>query len=203
MRNLKFSVLLVFISFFSLTIIAQTKNVDSILSLNDGTINNQFEYVIKKSNKYQDFKVIKTDWLYTLKAHTLDSLNTFRKNLLNAKAIVDSLTVEVSSLKANLRDSQNDLFKTNEKKNSMHLFGLQMSKANYNLLMLIIIAVLLAFLFIFIYKFKNSNTITKTAKNNLAYIEEEFEEHRRNALVREQKVRRQLQDELNKQKDTS
>jgi len=31
-------------------------------------------------------------------------------------------------------------------------------------------------------------------------LELEFEEHRRNALEREQKVRRQLQDEINKQK---
>ena len=31
-------------------------------------------------------------------------------------------------------------------------------------------------------------------------VEEEFDEHRRTALEREQKVRRQLQDEINKQK---
>ena len=56
---------------------------------------------------------------------------------------------------------------------------------------------------IFIYRFKNSNTVTKSAKKSLAEIEEEYEDHRRNALEREQKVRRQLQDELNKQKGKS
>ena len=52
----------------------------------------------------------------------------------------------------------------------------------------------------FIYKFRNSNAVTRAAKKSLEETELEFEEHRRTALEREQKVRRQLQDELNKNK---
>ncbi|GAL80099.1 hypothetical protein JCM19274_3669 [Algibacter lectus] len=80
------------------------------------------------------------------------------------------------------------------------MFGLQMSKSSYNVLMWSIIGGLLAFLLFFIYKFNNSNAITRAAKKSLAETEEEFEEHRKTALEREQKVRRQLQDEINKQK---
>ena len=96
--------------------------------------------------------------------------------------------------------TQDTLTATNTEKDSMALFGLQMSKTSYNMLMWAIIAGLLVLLITFIYKFKNSNSVTKDAKSALAEIENEFEEHRRNALEREQKVRRQLQDELNKQK---
>ena len=85
----------------------------------------------------------------------------------------------------------------------MSLLGLQMSKTSYNILMWTIIGGLLTLLLIFIFKFKNSNSVTKAAKKALAETEEEFEEHRRSALEREQKVRRQLQDELNKQKGIS
>jgi len=77
-----------------------------------------------------------------------------------------------------------------------------MSKTGYNILMWTIIAALFALLLFFVYKFKNSNTITKDAKRAREEMEEEFEEHRKTALEREQKVRRQLQDELNKQKST-
>jgi hypothetical protein len=45
--------------------------------------------------------------------------------------------------------------------------------------------------------------VTKEAKRKLEDIETEFEDHRRIALEREQKVRRQLQDEINKNKKTS
>ena len=82
----------------------------------------------------------------------------------------------------------------------MALLGMQTSKTNYNVIMWSIIAALTAFLLFFIYKFKNSNSLTKEAKHKLEEVETEFEEHRRTALEREQKVRRQLQDELNKNK---
>jgi F0F1-type ATP synthase membrane subunit a len=82
----------------------------------------------------------------------------------------------------------------------MSLLGLQMSKTSYNVLMWAIIAGLLALLLFFIFKFKNSNSVTRNVKNALEEIEEEFDEHRKTALDREQKVRRQLQDEINKHK---
>ena len=209
MSNLKFSALLVLISLFSITITAQKQtDIDkSKLSLNDGTIDNQFEYVIQKSYTYRGngkiYKNVERHWLYTLKAHTLDSLKALQDKLDTTNKVVNTQQTEINQLKTNLATTQGTLDTTNLEKDSMSLLGLQMSKTNYNLLMWGIIGALLALLLIFIYKFKNSNVITKTAKNNLADIEEEFEEHRRNALEREQKVRRQLQDELNKQKGTN
>ena len=84
----------------------------------------------------------------------------------------------------------------------MSLFSLQMIKISYNMLIWYIIGALLDLLIFFVYKFNNSNVVTKEAKLALAEMEEEFEEHRKVALEREQKVRRQLQDEINKQKDS-
>ncbi|OUR95132.1 tRNA (guanine-N1)-methyltransferase [Flavobacteriales bacterium 34_180_T64] len=179
------------------------ENDEDKLSLNEGTIDNQFEYVIQKSNKYQDYKVVKRTWLYALKAHTLDSLKAVHKALGDTQIIVDTQAKEISNLKSNLTNTQTTLDQTNIEKDNMALFGLQMSKGNYNVLMWSIIGGLFALLLLFIYKYKNSNSITKLAKQSLAETEEEFEEHRRNALEREQKVRRQLQDEINKQKTNS
>jgi septal ring factor EnvC (AmiA/AmiB activator) len=170
------------------------------LSLNSGTIDNQFEYVIQKSNSYQEFKVVKKTWLYALKAHTMDTLNANRKNLADTQSIVDSQANEIEGLKTSLAQTQAKLDQTEEEKNNMALFGIQMGKTKYNVLMWCIVAALLGLLLVFIYKFKNSNTLTRAAKLKLDEVETEFEEHRRTALEREQKVRRQLQDELNKNK---
>ncbi|MBD3661274.1 MAG: tRNA (guanine-N1)-methyltransferase, partial [Arenibacter algicola] len=59
---------------------------------------------------------------------------------------------------------------------------------------------LLMFLIFFIYKIRNSNNSTQEAKSTLAEEETEYEDHRRRALEREQKISRQLQDEINKHK---
>lgn len=182
---------------------AQTKAGEEKLSLNSGTIDNQFEYVIRKSNNYQEYKVVKKNWLYALKAHTLDSLNAVHKQLGDTKQIVANQGKEIEVLKTNLADTQDTLNATNLEKDSMSLFGIQMSKTGYNVLMWSIIGGLLALLLFFVYRFNNSNSITRNAKKMLAETEEEFEEHRKRALEREQKVMRRLQDELNKQKATS
>jgi len=204
MNQLKFLTLIFLISFSSLNTYAQNNQQPSQeeekLSLNSGSIDNQFEFIIRRSNRYQDYKVVKTNWLYTLKSHVLDSLKAVQDDLDSTNLVVSEQQKEIDDLKTNLSTTQTSLDATNKEKDSMALFGMQMSKSGYNMLMWIIIAGLLALLVLFIYKFKNSNSVTKQAKNALAEIEEEFEEHRKVALEREQKVRRQLQDEINKQK---
>lgn len=187
---------------FSLqTTTAQTADQEEEqLSLNSGTIDNQFEFVIRRSNSWQDYKTVKKTWLYALKAHTLDSLKAVHKDLADTQAIVKTQAGEIESLKSNLSSTESTLNATNDEKDNISLFGIQTNKTSYKVLMWSIIGGLLALLLLFIYKFKGSNSSTREAKLKLNEVEIEFEEHRRNALEREQKVRRQLQDELNKHK---
>tara|TARA_R100001377_G_scaffold79512_1_gene57835 strand:+ start:81 stop:692 length:612 start_codon:yes stop_codon:yes gene_type:complete len=200
MNSFKKILFLLFIASYA-SINAQTSTEeDNQLSLDSGTIDNQFEYVIKRSNNYQDYKVVKVNWLYKLKEHTLDSLKSIHSELTTAEGTISNQNNEIARLKSSLQNAEDALKKTTSEKNNMDLFGLQLTKPNYNILMWSIIGLLLVFLFLFLYKYRNSNAVTREAKKNLSDIEEEFEEHRRTALEREQKVRRQLQDELNKQK---
>ncbi|MBN4085450.1 tRNA (guanine-N1)-methyltransferase [Flavobacteriaceae bacterium AH-315-B10] len=204
MKSLKFSILVLLLIFVSTFISAQDKKQQS---LNDGTIQDQFEFVIKKSSNWRDergqsYEVIKRNWILNLKVNTLDSLKAIQTKLIDTRDVVNKQQKEIDGLKTNLSKTQDTLLTTNEEKDSMALFGLQMSKTSYNLLMWLIIIALLVLLILFIYKFNSSNSVTRIARNNLTDIEEEFEEYRTNALEREQKVRRQLQDELNKQKRT-
>lgn len=174
-------------------------------SINEGSINDKFEYVLRKSGNFKGtnglpYEAVKRSMLLSLQKQTNDSINTLKSKLSKSNTTIINQNKEINDLKSNLSKTQATLDNTNKEKDSMALFGMQMSKTGYNTLMWTIIAALLALLILFIYKFKNSNAITKQAKQNLAEIEEEFDEHRRVALEREQKVRRQLQDEINKQK---
>ena len=177
-------------------------------SINEGSINDQFEYILRKSGNFkgtngQQYEAVSRNLLLALQSHANDSLKTIREDLNKTLATIETQQKEINDLKSQLSNTQSTLDATNQEKNNMSLLGLQMSKTSYNILMWTIIAGLLTLLLIFIFKFKNSNSVTKAAKKALAETEEEFEEHRRSALEREQKVRRQLQDELNKQKGIS
>jgi len=206
MNPIKSLFFIVFTSLISFTAFSQTNNDDDeTLSLYESSIDNQFEYILKKSGNFkgtngQPYEAVKRSMFLALRAHTMDSLKTVHKNLAETQAVVKTQAKEIADLKANLSNTKVDLEKTDSEKNNMALFGMQMSKINYNVLMWSIIGGLLALLLFFIFKFKSSNAITREANHNLAEIEEEFDEHRRTALEREQKVRRQLQDEINKQK---
>ncbi|GFZ86632.1 hypothetical protein GCM10011531_17520 [Aquaticitalea lipolytica] len=197
-KNLLFTLLCLVA--FNYTNAQETDTDENKLSLTEGTIDNQFEYVIQRSNSYEDFKVVKKTWLYSLKAHTIDTLKVIQQNLSDTKLVVKNQAEEIKILKDNLANTNATLSTVKEEKNNMSLFGMQMSKAGYSALMWSFIAILLALLLLFIYKFRNSNIITKQAKKSLEDTEREFNEHRSIALEREQKVRRQLQDEINKQK---
>ncbi|TPV32262.1 tRNA (guanine-N1)-methyltransferase [Paucihalobacter ruber] len=170
------------------------------LSLTEGDVENQFEYVIQRSNNYQDYKVVKKVWLQQLKSHVMDSLNQVKSEVVKSSLVIEQQSEELSKLKDDLNSTKLKLDNTITEKDSMQLFGLQLSKTGYSTIMWAVIGVLLLMLFLFIYKFNASNSITNSTKKKLVEVEEEFEEHRRVALEREQKVRRQLQDEINKQK---
>ncbi|MGK0253609.1 MAG: tetrahydromethanopterin S-methyltransferase subunit B [Mariniflexile sp.] len=191
---------------FALSSFSQnTESEDNKLSLNSGTLDNQFDYVIKKSGKFiderrQEYRVVKSFWLTDLKSHVHDSIKGIQKNLVNSQITLKAQAQEISDLKTSLDSTQSTLDKTKNEKDNMSMLGTQMSKDGYRTIMWSIIGTLFALLLFFIYKFKNSNTITKDAKRVLSDLEDEFEEHRKIAVEREQKVRRQLQDEINKQK---
>lgn len=184
---------------------SQEDTADETLSLTSGTIDSQFEYIFQKSGNFkgtngQKYEAVKFNSLLILKANVLDSLKTINKNLENSKNTVIAQNKEIEALKASLESTNSTLTATNEEKDNMSLFGMQMSKAGYNVLMWSIAGGLLALLLFFMMKFKSSNSSTKEAKRKLNEVEVEFEEHRRIALEREQKVRRKLQDEINKNK---
>ncbi|WP_299521925.1 tRNA (guanine-N1)-methyltransferase [Winogradskyella sp.] len=207
MKTLTRLTVILIVTFSLHTINAQSNiaNTKDQLSLDKGTIDSQFEYVFRKSGNFkgtngQPYEAVKQVWLLKLKSNVLDSLKTTYKNLEDSKNTVEGQAKEIADLKAQLSTTQSTLDQTNTEKNNMALLGMQTSKTNYNVIMWTIIAALLALLLFFIFKFKNSNALTRGAKLKLEEVETEFEEHRRVALEREQKVRRQLQDEINKNK---
>ena len=198
MNSSKYSIFIFLVCFYFANAKVQAQ------SLNQGTIGEQFDFVINKSNNFsergQNYEVINLQTLLELKAHALDSIKMMHNKLENAKNEVSPLHQQITTLKTNLSDSQNALALIKEQKDDMNLLGMQMSKASYSLVMWSVIAVLLVLLLFFIYRFKNSNAVTITTRESLENLENEFKEHRTFALEREQKVMRQLQDERNKHK---
>jgi len=168
--------------------------------IDTGSVKNQFDYLITKSYKYKDYKSVKTNWLYKLKANVSDSISALKNEITIANSSINSQNQTIDSLKLAVNSSKETVNNLNTKIQSISLLGLQINKGTFKSIVFSFIAILIILLLFFITKFKQSNSITVQTKQALKELDEEFEAHRKIALEREQKVRRQLQDELNKQK---
>jgi len=182
-----------FLFLFSVHLSAQ----DSV-QVHKNTLNNQMIEAFEKSNSYQEYKVIKKSQLASLKRSVLDSVSKLEKQIASQQNDLENQKSEIDSLSKNLKSTQEQLVESKEKEDGIELLGITTSKASYNAIMWGVIVLLLfvgGFLF---YRFLNSHKVTKAAQLKMAEIEIELEDHRRKSLEREQKLRRKLQDEINK-----
>ena len=86
MSKIYFIFLTLLFSFSSIS--AQETNDD--LSLTNSTIKEKFEYLMVKSNNYQEFKVVKKSWLNTTKNQVLDSLTKQQLNIKSLNVVIDN-----------------------------------------------------------------------------------------------------------------
>tara|TARA_R110002049_G_scaffold50271_3_gene142724 strand:- start:8208 stop:8828 length:621 start_codon:yes stop_codon:yes gene_type:complete len=180
-----------------------TKEEDA-LSLDGGTIDSQFEYVFKKGGNWGaagvKYEIVKITYLNKLRENVLDTLSAYGNTKVSLKNTIKENEATITDLNQKLDLTTKNLTTVTEEKDSMSFLGIQVSKITYNLMLWSIIGGLVVLLLLFIYKFRKSNVLTQEAKTNLSELEVEFEDHRRRSLEREQKVSRQLMDELNKHK---
>ncbi|WP_276167149.1 tRNA (guanine-N1)-methyltransferase [Zobellia alginiliquefaciens] len=183
---------------------AQEDETQDELSLDKGAIDSQFEFIFTKSGNYRSdgkkYEVVRTISLEKLRQNVLDSLKGYNKRVGELKATIGGHESTIGSLNKKLEETTNNLAGVTEEKDSMSFLGIMVAKSTYNGILWTVIFSLLALLLFFIYRFRNSNILTQEAKTNLSELETEYEDHRRRALEREQKISRQLQDEINKYK---
>lgn len=179
---------------------------DDKLSLDEGPISNQFDYIAKRSGNYRAdgvrYEVVKETNLFKIRKNVLDSIAAMNKKTSELKSTIAEHETTITSLNKKLEETTTNLSLVTEEKDSMSFIGIPVSKGTYNFILWTIIGGLFLLLGLFIYRFRNSNILTQEAKQNLSELEVEYEDHRRRALEREQKISRQLQDEINKQKKT-
>jgi len=195
-KNFFFTFILLFICNLSF---AQETTETNQEETSSTTINNQFDELIESSNNYQDYKVVKRYELIQLQKSTVKKVDALNEVIVASKKTINEQNTKIEDLKSQLSDTQNNLNKVTEEKDQILFFGLPTDKGTYQTIMWVIIFALILILLFFIYKFKQSNVLTKEAKKNLAENEVEFDEYRKQALEKQQKLGRQLQDEKNKQ----
>ncbi|WP_422089436.1 tRNA (guanine-N1)-methyltransferase [Tenacibaculum ovolyticum] len=183
--------------FFILTqsVIAQTTIINE-----PNTVKNQFKKLYKNSNNYQIYKVVKKNAFLSLQKNILDSIKIIKEDAISKQLKINEQQKSITSLRTKIDTLNSELSVSIDKEDAISFIGIPLNKGTYNTILWSIIGILLVGLAFFIYRFNNSNSVTKETKNLLTDIELELEQYKRNSIDKEQKLRRQLQDEINKQR---
>ncbi|MFV0377102.1 MAG: hypothetical protein ACK5JD_07320 [Mangrovibacterium sp.] len=172
-----------------------TQANNTVVTNDSLTIENQFEHLFTRSNRFEDYKVMKMSSYNTLKKNTLDSIRMYtvqvgqlKNEILNLNAKIDTQAVNITSLSTELENTKNI-------QDSMSFLGLfYVSKASYNSIMWGLVICLLALSSILFSMFKRGHSVVKLTKKQLEEVQSDLENQRKNALVREQKLARELMD---------
>jgi predicted PurR-regulated permease PerM len=185
---------------FTLAIALCAINFVGFAQDNTNTIDNQFNTLLNESTNWQNSKIVQLDKLQQLQKNVNDSLTKLHLTIVDNKDASQGHKDSVEALTAQLKVTQDSLKTSLTKTTNIEVLGLSSEKSTFLTVIWAIIGVLIILLGVIYYRFKKSFMDIKEVKSKLTETEEELDELRKSSLEREQKSRRQLQDEINKNK---
>lgn len=162
------------------------------------SLEGKFDELVDQSGNWEKFKLVKKESLYTYKNILLDSVKAHKSLLQEKLNTIQTQSSQIKELNTNIAQLQEALDKEKNRNDSMDFFGLTIEKGVYSIIVWGIIILLGISLVVFVSRYARSNSITRGALKDFEDLQNEYEEYRSKAIEREQKVRRQLQDEINK-----
>lgn len=188
------------LSGLTLTVSAQDSEIQPSENLN-GTLEQQFDYIYKRSNNYEIYKVVSKKNFEHLKKSSLDSIRVYKNEINTLNSKLSSEIQERDNLSTQLTSLKEDYLKVNEEKESVSFFGIRLDNNLFNMIILGVFIFLGLLLFFFIMKFKSAKSEARIVVDNLTKVEEEYADYKRRAMEKEQQLGRRLQDEINKHKN--
>jgi hypothetical protein len=163
--------------------------------LNDKSLNSQYQYLLTKVFHYQQ------PLLAALWKNAMDTLNASKNHLKEAQAKLGSQSKAVDSLKTTMTSKDQSLSESNAKADAISVFGVLVSKSNYNVVMFCLVGGLAAALVIVIITTAKHKHEAKYRTELYEEIEEEYKTFKAKAHEKELKLARELQTERNKLDD--
>lgn len=163
-----------------------------------GTIDSQFFHLNRISRTQEGFKLIRRPNLDLVRQNVLDSIHLYQSESIAKSEEIANLQNEIVMIRDSLAVVNQDLAALQKESATIDFMGMSIHGVTYHLIVWgLILTFLILLIFIFI-RSRQNNVSTRDAKDNLAVLQEEFDVFRKKSLEKEQKLKRQLQDEINK-----
>ncbi|EHO10643.1 hypothetical protein HMPREF9714_01607 [Myroides odoratimimus CCUG 12901] len=185
---------------FTFTVALIAISLASVAQERTNTIDNQFNTLLNESTNWQKSKIVEVEKLHQLQKNVNDSLTKLHLTIANNKDASLEHKESVESLTSQLQITRDSLSTSLTTTKNIEVLGISSEKSTFLTIIWAIIGILIIVLGIIYYRFKRSFSEIREVNRKLSETEEELEELRKSSLEREQRIRRQLQDEINKNK---
>jgi len=162
------------------------------------SLQGQFDEMLRVSSNYQVYKTVRRTFLDAFMANVSDSISIHTTEISQLKNRISDQEAKIAEQAAAVDDRQGQIATLTDEKDSISLLGMPLSKATYSLILWSAIIALLAMLLFAIARMRLAVGSAREARQDFQQVNEDLEKSRKTRLEVEQKLRRQLQDEINK-----
>ncbi|NNK81186.1 MAG: hypothetical protein HKO93_06785, partial [Flavobacteriales bacterium] len=162
------------------------------------TIKSTFDKMLQESNRYQDFKVVKRGKLDAFIIEVQDSLDVLQERIRSQVKAKSDLESQVSSLNQEIANGKARISELEGQRDSISTLGMEVNKSTFSTFMWIAVLTLLGLLVAVFLRNKSIAMSQKAVKANLSDLEDELSMTKKKALEREQELKREVQDYVNK-----
>jgi len=163
------------------------------------SIKGKFNLIYNTSSSYKEFKVIRKSRFVNLRDQVSDSVKLLNNELNLKEEKINTLEQDLNNINKVLLKNIAEKKAAIRLQNSILFFGMALDKSSYKIMVWMTFILLIVLLCYFIFKYKNSYLIILAAKEDLLEAEDELVKFKKKSIESDQKLRRQLQDEINKQ----
>ena len=164
------------------------------------SIKGKFNLIYNTSSSYKEIKVIRKSRFVNLRNQVSDSVKLLNNELNLKEEKINTLEQDLNNINKVLLKNIAEKTAAIRLQNSILFFGMALDKSSYKIMVWMTFILLIVLLCYFIFKYKNSYLIILAAKEDLLEAENELVKFKKKSIESDQKLRRQLQDEINKQK---
>ena len=168
-----------------------------ILSFGQETLQEKYDYLLEKTETYEQYKVIPGTSLNSFWAEVKDSLNQNTRVIKDLRSQIAPQQASIKSLEANVIDLQIQLDESLKLNDTIFFMGIPFSKVGYHLMVWLIVVALAVSGIVSYLMFMRSNKVTTRIKREFETLKAEYESHKVNAREKQVKLKRELQTAIN------
>jgi preprotein translocase subunit SecF len=150
----------------------------------EGTLEEQFEYLHQRTIIYSNFRAIREDMFRILRRNTLDTLNRAVSRINTLQQQITEIDKEKVSLQQQYAQAVAERDVAIASRDSLDLLGLEVGKSTYNSIMWAIVGALALILLILLVLFNRANSVARQKSREMNELQVEYDEYRKTSRER-------------------